>query len=101
MSEERQCTGEEVEVLYHCQACGKEFRACELKVFLNPIEVDSDDYYPRQCPLEMDVVSFRRISPPRNRTPITSERHIYRCTACGWEGAKLVNGACPECGENV
>jgi len=86
-------------VIYQCQACGKEFDPCEYKVPLNPIEAESDDYYPRQCPIEMDTVAWRRISPPRNREPAAdvTEHQVWKCHACSWVGVTLRDGGCPEC----
>jgi len=89
---------EEVTVIYNCQACGKEFKPCEFKMTLNPIEADSDEYYPRECPIESgNEPAFRRISPPRNHNPSCTEHETYHCMSCGWEGATTNNGACPEC----
>jgi ribosomal protein L37AE/L43A len=87
-----------VEVIYECQGCGKEFKKCEFKMHLNPIEIETDEYFARLCPIEMEPTAFRRISPPRNRDGVANEHKTYRCTSCGWEGVKLIDGGCPECG---
>lgn len=87
-----------ITVIYRCQACGREFDPCEYRVSLNPTEAESDDYYPRLCPIEMDVVAWRRVSPPRQRNVVTDDHPVWKCLACGWVGITLRDEACPECG---